>query len=61
MVLLGIFVGYQEQQINGWKNIASWEFITATHVHYENEKSNKWFTELVRMTIATIALKNIMI
>ena len=38
--LLGIFVGYQDQQPKGWKTYlpGSNEFIITEHVHFENEK-----------------------
>ena len=41
--LLGIFVGYQDQQPKGWKIYlpGSNEFIITAHVHFENEKYNK--------------------
>ena len=41
--LIGIFVGYQEQQLRGWKIFlpGSNEFIITVHVHFENDKFNK--------------------
>ena len=41
--LIGIFVGYQEQQLRGWKIYlpGSNEFIITAHVHFENDKFNK--------------------
>ena len=44
---MGIFVGYQEQQLRGWKIYLpdSYEFIITAHVHFENEKYNKNYVE----------------
>jgi len=40
--LIGTFVGYQEQQLHGWKIYlpGSNEFIITAHVHFENDKYN---------------------
>ena len=39
----GIFVGYQDQQVKGWKIYVqdATEFIITAHAHFENDKYNK--------------------
>ena len=41
--MVGVFVGYQEQQLRGWKVCLpkSNEFIITVHVHFEKDKYNK--------------------
>jgi len=41
---VGIFVGYQEQQLRGWRIYLPYhdKFIITAHVHFENDKFNKY-------------------
>jgi len=40
---VGIFVGYQEQQLRGWRIYLRYhgKFIITAHLHFENDKINK--------------------
>jgi len=45
---VGIFVGYQEQQLRGWRIYLPYhdKFIITAHVHFENDKFNKYDNNL---------------